>query len=331
MGTTRERRKFDRALARLLGDKPSDSTTGGSLLHDISMPRRAGYLREIEFVFFLMAAASMVAVMMSNNSYPWIFWCFVILVDLATGTYALDVIRNSGRERHRFVIAILILAFGTSFTIVTVFLPAHLRINPFYIPYRYEKGSDVYGLPWNEGATDLRVDVTNTSNIDYYDLDLDVTTDLMITAVKEVPPTSGGFKAEAVRKGIPDSPVMPLDANNPGGFWKPMQITGGYLAKTYNIRYAKLAHKTTLHIMLVLMNTDARNYWGPRAFPKKVNISGHYLAFMRTRGEIYESTNIQDYLQHMLRDNQEITDDDSSLSSLFGKHFILDMLRFQHL
>jgi hypothetical protein len=127
------------------------------------------YLRSAGIAGFMLGVSAMVA-----GVYFWV--AFAILVG-AIVLILMDYEFEPWARKHRFArVAGVVIAAVLLFTLFryVAFIPAPLEISSLFVGGFYEAGTDVGGVKWQDGYSEVRVDIVNPSDLDYEDLDISI-------------------------------------------------------------------------------------------------------------------------------------------------------------
>lgn len=183
---------------------------------------------------------------------PAYFWVGVGLFYVGVVLLGIDICSEnffknwSSSQKVAFAIAyLLILGLFSRFWL---FRPAPVEIRAISTVPIYGPGSVVNGIEWSDAYSELRFSLKNPSGTDYDDLDVEISTDLIIEAVGRVDglascvavPLSGGipFTIQPMQGGVP---VGPVAVSPPGG-----------ADQTYRIRCEKLPARSQNDFVVAL-------------------------------------------------------------------------------
>jgi len=141
-----------------------------------------GYLRRNGFPLGLLVAS--VTIFLT----PY-FWSCVGLFALAVLISAIDVWKEVVVPKHNQtskIVFITVSVTAVGLFCFWLFRPVPLMLTASSSVPRYGPGTNIDGIPWSNSYAELRFTLTNTSSVDLDNLDVEVSTDLMIEALKEI-------------------------------------------------------------------------------------------------------------------------------------------------
>jgi hypothetical protein len=155
-------------------------------------------------------------------------------------------------------------------------LPERPTINAYAIPEPYLDGTNSDGLTWSSSQSDLRVHVLNPNDDqDYSDVHLRIDTDLSIwraIQTSKIPDCSVSPEPSRVTDVYP---VMKTDKGETVASGRQETNTA---SKTYFVSCPKLPRKAALTLTLQAgtIQPPPDPFWGPRALPRFITVTGDY-------------------------------------------------------
>jgi hypothetical protein len=131
------------------------------------VPKFVKYLRAIGGVGLLVGGSG---VMWTS---PKLFWYAAAFLYVGFLVLLIDGFRepNIG-QLTRWAWLIAIVGVALAFSLGIVLYPATLKITATCYEGKYKQGENIYGIEWDEGMSDLRVDIHNPTDRDYDHLDV---------------------------------------------------------------------------------------------------------------------------------------------------------------
>jgi hypothetical protein len=134
-----------------------------------------------------------------------------------------------------------IAALGGAFTWGIVIYPADPDVKSYWAKSDYSAGSDINGIQWDQGLSELRIFITNPTNRDFNDFDVSIQTN---EAVFKIVQTTS----------IPCEPLVENEAvihDSLSNVW----LQGPHIGSN-RFRCDKLPKHSTLSFLLALVNAD---------------------------------------------------------------------------
>src|SRR5215471_15092471 len=108
------------------------------------------------------------------------FWLGIALFALGAVLLGIDIWKEVVIPKHskrgKIVFVVVSLLLGTGF-LFWLFQPVSLALSALSIIPKYGAGSNPYGIPWSDEYSQLDLELTNPSDVDYVDFDAEVSTD----------------------------------------------------------------------------------------------------------------------------------------------------------
>ena len=232
--------------------------------------RVLGYLRAVGIVGVLWTVAAMIL--------PYFFRAATALIYIASALGLADLYWEKALPKLAKIIGagVVVIAAGL-FTYSIVLFPAQLKCGSYWVKSDYPEGSDIAGIKWRQGFSELRVSIKNPTDRDYDELNISI---LSPEAVIEIVQSTA----------IPCSPIS-QDVATPhdtlGTVFHPLFDTG-----PKRFRCAKLPSYSTMEFVLAVANVDdlmklmtkgavdlgpKPELFGPKRKPEFVIVQASYL------------------------------------------------------
>jgi hypothetical protein len=246
------------AKAKALLAQTTNSIPQPPRMHDRSL----AYLRATGFVSFSLAIG---AILMEEY-----FWWFVAFFYVGLTIAVVDCWRETSLGKSRYALVAFFFLVIVGFTVI-IAGGVKPKLRAEWTPGNYAEGSDVQGLTWKKGWSDLRVSVGNDTRADLKDVDVEFDTGGYVAAVKQV----GDFCSIAKGRlgGITDI----IGTNGSTG--EQTHFPLGPQQNSYRILCAKLPAGIAVHVVVAVVNEDASDLTKRR--PKGVRFHAKYKASMR--------------------------------------------------
>jgi hypothetical protein len=208
---------------------------------------------------------------------------------------ALGAILEDWKLRWRLLACIFWIALAAKVALAVVFVPAPLDIVAKPYPGDYADKSDVYGIVWEKGMSELRVILVNSTDNNYDDLDFNIVPDvetrkaMQITSVPNVSLMAGG---ETDGEIVADSHFLINGVEQPQ---PPYSSKDGF-----RMLCSRFPKHSKMEIIVALVNPvqlpgpsapnkvtsvlrggDAEDFAGPKKLAAKVSIKGEYFVMNR--------------------------------------------------
>ncbi len=133
------------------------------------------FLRNLGAASLFLGAASF----MIGISFVWAATCLILGLVLWAADVWLD---PNAPHNYKLTISAIAFVLIASFVRFVIFVPAPLKIDFTGDPGDYPNGEKIGTLTWDcpEQCTDFRITVTNPTNLDYADVDVELITDLIV-------------------------------------------------------------------------------------------------------------------------------------------------------
>jgi hypothetical protein len=137
--------------------------------HKIKVPTFVQYLRAIGAAALLLGASG---VMFTS---PTLFWWAASFLYVGFGLLIIDIWCEPNFSRlTRYASLLIVAGLALAFTRGIVFYPNPLEITVTSYEGKYKNGELIYGIEWEEGMSDLRIDIYNSTDRNYDNLDLKI-------------------------------------------------------------------------------------------------------------------------------------------------------------
>jgi hypothetical protein len=157
----------------------------GPTPHAAPLPRRTApgpviaYLRKLGIGALLLGVAGMI--------FPAFFWWATGLFFTSAALWSLDVwLEPSLTRTFKGMIQFFIAAVVAVFIHGIVLFPANPKVVSVWAKSDYPSGSDINGIRWHQGLSELRVSFTNPTDRDFDDLDISIFTTEAVFQVVQV-------------------------------------------------------------------------------------------------------------------------------------------------
>ncbi len=196
------------------------------------------------------------------------FWWFVALSYTGLAIVVVDCAKEAslGKFRHALIVYFLLVVVGFTFIVWGGVKP---KLKAQWTVGNYAEGSDVQGLVWKKGWSDLRVFVVNERDVDLKDVDVEFNVGVPVAAVKQI----GELCSIVSEGGITD--IVGTD-NSTG---EQIHFPLGPSRHPYRILCAKIPARTAVEVVVAVTNEDSSDLTKRR--PKEVRFHARYKARIR--------------------------------------------------
>jgi hypothetical protein len=237
----------------------------------------------------------------ATGVFPWSYWPGVGLVYLGLVFLSWDGFRGRLFENKlgRFAVGSAALIAIVFWTTKVVLADAHLDLQASAWMGDYPAGTNVGGFSWEEHDEDTRVYLVNTTDYDFEDVDLTLTSDLWLMGgaqLEQICPDLQIFRGPANTtlqladgtiegKDSAGKPVQiplprPLDLSAPTGL---------------RLRCSKIPRRSTTPLVVVTIAYNqahaaalAPTLFAPKRLPNWLTVKGEYRALGRTRNVAFD-------------------------------------------
>ncbi|MCU1271996.1 MAG: hypothetical protein JWN74_3290 [Acidobacteriaceae bacterium] len=210
-------------------------------------------LRGVGLTTFVIAVATFLTTFAPD--YPEMFWCFAACIYIAFASIAADIWYEELALWIKWGAVTIIFAMAIFFSFYIVCRSAPLDIVATSSEGNYKDGENVEGITWRPAYSELRIGITNPTNLDYNNVDIRIVPALWVVEQVIVSESSScHFEAasphfSAVAHGT-DANGKPFDEPFKGK---------GPRSSGLRIRCDKFPRNDTLAILVAVMNVDLKN------------------------------------------------------------------------
>jgi hypothetical protein len=259
------------------------------------------------------------------------FWVGVALIYLSFLVLLIDVwFEPELTRRWKIGVTVGIIVLSAGFSWKFVFVPAPLQMQAIITDGEYAPGTNLHGIIWKKGFTELRLFIWNSSDHDYDNLNLLIQPTEPIAAIAQGTNVSGITLSDNKRL-----MVSPVDVNHATGQQTAIPVVILATDAGYRMSCPRLSRETSIEIVMALAEMknppeqpsqkpplenkdfmlrirfdDSTSYWlgypdGDDYLPQRpstetVKIEGKYNAALRTRS-ITEKVKVSGHIPINLR------------------------------
>src|SRR6266481_1871582 len=240
----------------------------------------AEHLRTIEVVAFVLAIG---AILMEHY-----FWWFVAFMYIGLLIQIVHSVMARAAGNFRYVTAAFFLLVLTLFTLQVVIGTSYFGTTSMWTKGSYTPGTNVHGLLWEDGWSELTFSISNNTNADMKDLDIEFLIDESVVDIKKV---------DEIPCVIVKSGVHPVDVTVKFSDGRQQLMTPvGYKAP-YRLLCDRLPAHTGISLIAALANTDSlersggskqqqgehgvNDFLGPKRIPRWVKYHASYKVGLR--------------------------------------------------
>jgi hypothetical protein len=221
--------------------------------------RRFIYLRTIGFSSFCLAIG---AVLMEDY-----FPVFVVFSYLALGITIVDSVKEKGLGRFRYAIAGFFFLVALAFTFGVVIGTTKPTIDSNWFAGNYSTGTDINGITWNNGWSDLRLGVRDGTDEDLKDIDIEIRVDGWTVATKVI----GDFCTLAAGS------ALQIRGTDQSG--NQFQFPKGASSQTYHLMCSRIPAHMGVWVIIAMTNNDSRVL--EKRKPDWISLRGKYKVKIR--------------------------------------------------
>ncbi len=170
-GNAHQRRIDERKTKHTSAEVPAENVESHAIPETIG-PKKQGwgriltaYLRSIGAVAFTLAIGT---ILMENS-----FWWFVVLAYVAFIASLIDPFFEKGLGKPRYIFVLFFLCVMVIFTLKVVLGKVYFETTAQWTEGNYTAGSEIHGIKWQDGWSDLTISIFNRSETDIKDLDVE--------------------------------------------------------------------------------------------------------------------------------------------------------------
>jgi hypothetical protein len=200
--------------------------------------------------------------------------------------------------RNRLGVCALWLGMAALVSLKAVFVSAPLEVSALAHRGNYSEGTDVYGIKWEKGMSELRILLSNHTDYDYDDVDISFTPNVPTRKVTQVSKILDMSLAVTEKAGGADAADIRMDAFDQNGkildAGRPTELYAS--GQGFRMRCPKIPKGTTVELLVALVMPpmpsgrepkngkvsivnlfgDPSEFVGPKRLPTTVYFKGQY-------------------------------------------------------
>ncbi|MGD0270733.1 MAG: hypothetical protein ABSB14_16830, partial [Candidatus Sulfotelmatobacter sp.] len=193
----------------------------------------------------------------STFQFPSLYWYSVGAFYAGMVALAVGALLERWPLKHRIAVCLGWFIVAAGISAKAVFVKAPIDIFPSANFGNYPDDTDVYGIKWERGLSEMRILISNHTANDYDDVDIYFTPDVPTRKVTQV-------------SHVPDVSLVLVEPSN---FVQPGQVSELWASSMgFRLRCPKLPKNTTMEVLAALVNPDAKPL-GPIVPGQKKNVS----------------------------------------------------------
>jgi hypothetical protein len=215
---------------------------------------------------------------------PRLYWPCVVLVYIGLGLTVVDGFRGKWHSNiaWRIVVCVLGVCALLWWTFEVVFVKANIVADSSFNLGDYPNETKIGDRHWDNSLEDLRINLTNTSDYDFLNMNFAVSSDMMMKDIFQMEQVCQGFQAF-----VGEHPPK-IELKDGTGNVGVAPMVGPSIATKMRVRCELPAH-STVAMIVALMPTNIFNGQWPAVFgggkrkPKSCIVNGTYRAMGKTR------------------------------------------------
>lgn len=217
------------------------------------------YLRTIGFSSFCLAIASF----LMEDYFP----LFVVFCYLALGIAVVDSAMEAGLGKFRYFVAGFFFVVALAFTFGVVIGTTRPTIDSSWFAGNYPTGTDVDGITWNSGWSDLRLGLRDDADEDLKDVDIELRVDGWTVATEVI----GDLCTVAAGS------ALQIRGTDQRG--NQFQFPKGPQSQTYHLMCPKIPAHMSVWVLVAMTNPDSRVV--EKRKPEWITLRGKYKVKIR--------------------------------------------------